>query len=66
MPTNRLLSLSVTIRNNSIEINLLEVEQKENFAFDKAQGEQSETDSAAGKIAGALQQKTSVLIQRRR
>ena len=44
--------------NNSIEVNLLECDQKESVDFEKLTGETSETDSNAGKIAAQLQDKT--------
>lgn len=44
--------------NNSIEVNLLECEQKEKVDFEVLSGETSETDSNAGKIAAQLQDKT--------
>ena len=50
--------------NNSIEVNLLEVEEKEKFAFESMTTEGSETDSPAGRIAGELQQKTYRIFQR--
>ena len=53
-------------RNNTIHVNLLEVEEKENFAFEKLSTETTETDSNAGKIAATLQQKTYRLFQRKR
>ena len=56
----RLLSIS----NNSIEVNLLEVEEKEKFSFEGITTEGSETDSPAGRIAGELQQKTFRIFQR--
>ena len=53
--------------NNSCEINLLEAEQKELFAFDKLdQCQNSETESAAGRIGNNLQDKTVKMLQRRR
>ena len=53
--------------NNSIEVNLLECIEKESFAFDKLDGLQTtETESAAGRVAASLQQKTVKLLQRRR
>merc|ERR1712083_1046822 len=52
--------------NNSIEVNLLEAEQKENVQFDALDGETSETDSAAGKVAAQLQEKTYKIFQRKR
>ena len=40
--------------NNTIEVNLLEIEQKEKFQFEAINAEGTETDSPAGKIAGDL------------
>ena len=37
--------------NNSIELSLLEIAEKELFNFDKLTAETTETDSVAGKIA---------------
>ena len=52
--------------NNTIEVNLLACCEKENFKFDQLQNVQTETDSAAGKVAGKLQDKTFKIFQRRR
>ncbi len=53
--------------NNSIEINLLECSEKEQFNFDKLDGAHStETETPAGRIAATLQEKTVKLLQRRR
>ena len=53
--------------NNSIEINLLECIEKEDFGFDKLDNlQQNETESAAGRVAASLQQKSVKLLQRRR
>ena len=52
--------------NNTIEVNLLELEQKEKFQFEAITSEGTETDSPAGKIAGDLQQKTFRIFQRKR
>lgn len=53
--------------NNSIELNLLECTEKEQFAFDKLDALQTnETETAAGRVAASLQQKTVKLLQRRR
>ena len=52
--------------NNSIEISLLEVEEKEKVAFDQITQETTETDSHAGKIAQDLQGKTYRLFQKKR
>ena len=41
--------------NNSIEVNLLECTEKENFAFEKIDNAQhSETESSAGRIGASL------------
>ena len=53
--------------NNSIEINVLECIEKEDFGFDKLDNlQQNETESAAGRVAASLQQKSVKLLQRRR
>ena len=53
--------------NNSIEINVLECIEKEDFGFDKLDNlQQNETESAAGRVAVSLQQKSVKLLQRRR
>ena len=53
--------------NNSIEVNLLECIEKEQFQFDKLDtAPRTETESAAGRIATTLQDKTVKLLQRRR
>ena len=52
--------------NNSIEVNLLEICEKENFNFDKIDATTSETDSAAGRVAAGLQEKTFRLFARNR
>lgn len=53
--------------NNSIEVNLLECIEKEDFGFDKLDNLQpTETESAAGRVAATLQQKSVKLLQRRR
>ena len=52
--------------NNSIEVNLLEVEEKEKFLFESINNEGTETDSHVGKIAGDLQQETFRIFQRKR
>ena len=53
--------------NNSIEINLLECTEKENFSFEKLDALQpNESETAAGRVAASLQQKTVKLLQRRR
>ena len=58
--------MSDNYSNNSIEVNLLEMEQKEQFAFDQITAETTETDSHSGKIAGDLQSKTYRIFQRKR
>ena len=53
--------------NNSVEINLLECEEKETFDWDSLDGcGDTETQSAAGRVAATLQTKTVKLLQRRR
>jgi hypothetical protein len=53
--------------NNSIEVNLLECVEKENFLWDKLDScTEIETDSNAGRVAASLQEKTVKLLQRRR
>ena len=53
--------------NNSIEVNLLECVEKENFLWDKLDGcQETETQSSAGRVAATLQEKTVKLLQRRR
>ena len=53
--------------NNSIEINLLEATEKENFNFEKLETCQTnETESNVGRVAATLQEKTVKLLQRRR
>ena len=53
--------------NNSIEVNLLEACEKEDFAFDKLETcHTTETESPAGRVAATLQDKTVKLLQRRR
>ena len=51
-------------RNNSIEINLLEACEKEDFAFEKVENQTTETESAAGRVAADLQTKTYQMFQR--
>ena len=58
--------LSFVNRNNSIEVNLLEICEKEMFEFEKLNSETTETDSNAGKIAATLQDKTLKIFQRKR
>ena len=52
--------------NNTIDVSLLEVEEKEKFRFELLTSEGTETDSPAGKIAADLQQKTYRIFQRKR
>ena len=53
--------------NNSIEINLLECVEKENFIWDKLDGcTETETQTAAGRVAATLQEKTVKLLARKR
>ena len=52
--------------NNSIEINLLECCEKDDFKFDAITAETEETDSAAGRVAAQLQDQTYKMFQRRR
>ena len=60
------LTLVIGFSNNSVEVNLLEVCEKEKFGFDQINQETSETDSNAGKIAADLQSKTYKIFQRKR
>lgn len=52
--------------NNTVEINVLECCEKEQFNFDKIDSVTSETDSPAGKVAAQLQDRTFKIFQRRR
>ena len=52
--------------NNTIEVNLLEACEKENFNFDAIDNVTTETDSPAGKVAAQLQDKTYKIFQKRR
>lgn len=53
--------------NNSIDVNLLEIIEKEDFQFDKVGGSHGlETSSPAGVIAEQLQTASEKLIQRQR
>ena len=52
--------------NNSVEVNLLECCEKEQFNFDKIDSVTSETDSHAGKVAAQLQDKTFKIFTRKR
>ena len=61
-----LLCFTLFRSNNSIDVSLLEVCEKEVFQFDQLNAETSETDSHAGKIAADLQSKTFRLFQRKR
>ena len=54
------------LSNNSIEVNLLEICEKEKFQFDQITQETTETDSNVGKIAADLQMKTYKIFQRKR
>jgi hypothetical protein len=47
-------------------VNLLEICEKENFNFDKIDATTSETDSAAGRVAAGLQERTFRLFARNR
>ena len=52
---------------NSCEINLLECTEKEDFAWDNLEkATESETQSAVGRVAAQLQEKTVRLLTRRR
>jgi hypothetical protein len=53
--------------NNSIEVNLLECAEKEQFNFEKLENcATTETETAVGRAAASLQEKTVKLLQRRR
>ena len=53
--------------NNSIEVNLLECTEKEDFNWDKLDGcVETETESAAGRVGATLQEKTVKLLARKR
>ncbi len=53
--------------NNSIEVNLLECTEKEEFNFEKLETCQTtESETPAGRVAATLQEKTVKLLQRRR
>ena len=52
--------------NNSIEVNLVECAEKENFDFTAIDGNTTETDSNAGKVAATLQEKTFRVFSSRR
>jgi hypothetical protein len=54
-------------RNNTIEVNLMECANKEDFVFENVKAvEGLETESAAGKLAGQLAEKATRMILRRR
>ena len=44
----------------------MEATEKENFDFEKLENVTNETESAAGKVAAQLQEKTYRLFQRKR
>ena len=53
--------------NNSVEVNLLECTEKEDFAFDQLdKAVESETQSLAGRSGAILQHKTVKLLSRKR
>ena len=53
--------------NNSIEVNLLECAEKEDFNFEKLDTCQTnETETTTGRVAATLQEKTVKLLSRRR
>ena len=53
--------------NNSIEVNLLECTEKEQFNFEKLETcVANETETPAGRVAATLQDKSVKLLQRRR
>ena len=53
--------------NNSVEVNLLECEEKEKVDWDKLdQCEETESQSHAGRVGALLQEKTVKLLTRRR
>lgn len=57
----------VCYSNNSIDVNLLECVEKEEFGFDKLDTcTPHETESAPGRIAAMLQEKAVKLLQRKR
>jgi len=58
---------NLSFRNNSIEVNLLECDNKERFEFESLKSPEGlETESPAGKVAQELQIKANRLINRRR
>ena len=53
--------------NNSVEVNLLECVEKEDFVWDKLDAcAETESDSAAGRVGATLQEKTVKLVSRKR
>lgn len=55
------------LSNNSIEINLVEAQEKEECALDQLDKcTPTETDSAQGKMVSLLQEKAIKILQRRR
>ena len=52
--------------NNSIEVNVLEICQKEQFKWEEINDQTSETNSAAGQVAAGLQEQTYRAFQRYR
>lgn len=52
--------------NNSVEVNLLECCEKDQFKFDKINAETTETSSAAGQVATKLQHATFSTFQKKR
>ena len=53
--------------NNSIEVNLLECTEKEDFLWDKLDAcVETETESTAGRVGATLQEKTVKLLARKR
>ena len=67
MFTSKKLSFKFLNSNNSIEVNLLECIEKEKFLFEKLDNLPStETESATGRYASAVQDKAVKLLQRRR
>ena len=52
---------------NSVEINMLECTEKEDFAWDELDKcTETETQSTVGRVAAALQEKSVKLLNRRR
>jgi len=55
------------LRNNTIEVNLTECANKEDFSFEDLKGTHGlESESAAGKIASTLQEKAVAKVLKRR